>query len=207
MTDAPSLPTFGAVILAGGKSSRMGQPKAWLPWRGKPLLAHIVDVVASVCNHPIVVVGVAGQELPPLHPSAVRVDDPSEYEQGGPLVGLFAGLGVLAAHQTDIAFLGACDNLFLTPDHLCLLFAALLTEPKLGGILPVDAPDSGESTDRQTGGDAERAPEEKPLAVTAAGPDQWTFTAPQKPGAYRVFLIARDGRGAASAENIPFQVR
>lgn len=66
---------------------------------------------------------------------------------------------------------------------------------------------AGESTDRQTGGDAERAPEEKPLAVTAAGPDQWTFTAPQKPGAYRVFLIARDGRGAASAENIPFQVR
>ena len=148
MTDAPSLPTFGAVILAGGKSSRMGQPKAWLPWRGKPLLTHIVDVVASVCNHPIVVVGVPGTELPPLHPSAVRVDDPTEFEHGGPLVGLFAGLGVLAAHHTDIAYLGACDNLFLTADYLHLLFESLVAEPGLGGILPVDAPASGEATDR-----------------------------------------------------------
>jgi molybdopterin-guanine dinucleotide biosynthesis protein A len=142
------LPTFGAVILAGGQSSRMGTPKAWLQWRGQPLLSHIVDLVASVCNHPVVVVGAAGQELPPLHPSAVRIDDPPEFEHRGPLVGLFAGLGVLAAHHTDIAFLGACDNLFLTADHLRLLFASLVAEPGLGGILPVDTPASGESTDR-----------------------------------------------------------
>lgn len=146
-TAAP-VPTFGAVILAGGRSSRMGSPKAWLTWRGRPLLSHLVDVVASVCNHPIVVVGAPGQELPPLHPSCVRIDDPTEFEQGGPLVGLFAGLGVLAAHQTDIAFLGACDNLFLTADHLRLLYVTLAAEPGLGGILPVDAPESGEATDR-----------------------------------------------------------
>lgn len=126
----------------------MGSPKAWLEWRGKPLLAHIVDIVASVCDHPVVVVGVPGLELPPLHPAAVRVDDPTEFDQGGPLVGLFTGLGVLAAHQTDIAFLGACDNLFLTADYLRLLFATLREEPGLGGILPVDAPASGEATDR-----------------------------------------------------------
>jgi hypothetical protein len=66
---------------------------------------------------------------------------------------------------------------------------------------------AGESTDRQTGGDAERAPEEKKLAMTSAGPNQWTFKAPDKAGAYRVFLVVRDGRGAASAENICFQVR
>src|SRR5690606_31201642 len=125
VTDAPAPPTFGAVILAGGKSSRMGKPKAWLPWRGKPLLAHIVDVVAA-CDHPLVVVGAPGMELPPLHPSAVRVDDPTEFEHGGPLVGLFAGLGVLAAHHTDFAYLGACDNLFLTPDYLRLLFDNLV---------------------------------------------------------------------------------
>ncbi len=148
MTDAPTLPTFGAVILAGGKSSRMGEPKAWLQWRGRPLLTHIVEVVASVCNHPIVVVGVPGMEFPPLHPAAVRVDDPTELEQGGPLVGLFAGLGVLAAHHTDIAYLGACDNVFLTADYLRLLFDNLVAEPGLTGILPVDAPASGEATDR-----------------------------------------------------------
>jgi hypothetical protein len=66
---------------------------------------------------------------------------------------------------------------------------------------------AAESTDRQTGGDAERAPEQLKLEVKPAGEKQWTFTAPQKPGDYRVFLVVRDGRGAASAENIPFQVR
>jgi hypothetical protein len=66
---------------------------------------------------------------------------------------------------------------------------------------------AGESTDRKEGGDAERAPEEKKLTMESAGTNQWTFKAPDKPGAYRVFLVVRDGRGAASAENIPFQVR
>ncbi len=139
--------TRGAVILAGGRSSRMGQPKAWLPWQGRPLLSHIVEIVASVCNHPIVVVGVAGQSLPPLHPQAVRVDDPSEHEQGGPLIGLFTGLSVLAAHRTELAFLGACDNVFLTADFLRLLFHGLANEPQLGGLLPVDTPASGEATE------------------------------------------------------------
>ena len=66
---------------------------------------------------------------------------------------------------------------------------------------------AGESTDRKAGGDAERAPEEKKLSMDSSGANQWTFKAPDQPGAYRVFLVARDGRGAASAENIPFQVR
>jgi molybdopterin-guanine dinucleotide biosynthesis protein A len=149
VTDAPAPPQhFGAVILAGGQSSRMGSPKAWLQWRGKPLLTHITEVVASVCNHPVVVVGAAGQRLPPLPPTAIRIDDPPEFDHAGPLVGLFTGLGVLAAHHTDVAFLGACDNLFLTADYLRLLFATLREEPSLTGILPVDAPASGESTDR-----------------------------------------------------------
>ena len=147
MTDLPTS-TFGAVLLAGGQSSRMGSPKAWLAWHGRPLLSHLVDLLVSVCDHPVVVVGAPGQDLPPLHPTAVRIDDPEEFEHGGPLVGLFAGLGVLAAHHTDIAFLGACDNLFLTADYLRLLFDSLVAEPGLGGILPVDTPASGEATDR-----------------------------------------------------------
>jgi molybdenum cofactor cytidylyltransferase len=34
---------FAAVILAAGASSRMGRPKLLLPWRGRTVLAHIVD--------------------------------------------------------------------------------------------------------------------------------------------------------------------
>ena len=31
------------VVLCGGRSSRMGRPKAWLSWRGRPLLVHVVE--------------------------------------------------------------------------------------------------------------------------------------------------------------------
>ena len=30
------------IVLCGGKSSRMGRAKAWLPWCGRPLVAHVV---------------------------------------------------------------------------------------------------------------------------------------------------------------------
>jgi hypothetical protein len=66
---------------------------------------------------------------------------------------------------------------------------------------------AAESTDRKEGGDHERAPEEKPLAMEAAGEKAWKFTAPQEKGAYRLFLYVRDGKDAASAENIPFLVK
>ena len=35
-----------AVILAGGKSRRMGTCKALLPWHGKPLIAHIAEALS-----------------------------------------------------------------------------------------------------------------------------------------------------------------
>jgi len=40
---------FSAVILAGGKSSRMGRNKAWLEFRGHPLIVHQV-ATARTCN-------------------------------------------------------------------------------------------------------------------------------------------------------------
>lgn len=141
------VPSCGAVVLAGGRSSRMGTPKAFLPWRGRALLTHITGVLRQVCD-PVVVVAQIGQELPPLAPEIVRVDDPPEDAQGGPLVGLFAGLSVLLAHRVEFAYLGACDCPFLTADYVRLLVRRLSEEPGLGGILPFDPPASGDPADR-----------------------------------------------------------
>lgn len=126
----------------------MGASKALLPWRGRPLLLHVVDTLRQVCDQPIVVAAHTGQELPPLPAGVVRVDDPPEFAHGGPLVGVFAGLGVLLAHRAEVAFLAACDGPFLTADYVCLLVRRLQGEPGLGGILPFDPPDSGDPADR-----------------------------------------------------------
>ena len=46
MTGAPETPL--GVILAGGKSSRMGRDKAWLSFFGQPMLARVASVVQNV---------------------------------------------------------------------------------------------------------------------------------------------------------------
>ena len=54
-----------AVILTGGKSSRMGQPKALLLFDGEPLIVHMVRNLARLFAD-IVVVAAPDQELPAL---------------------------------------------------------------------------------------------------------------------------------------------
>lgn len=92
----------GGVVLAGGRSTRMGTPKALLDWDGRPLVEHVADAVARAVNGPVVVVGAPGQELPP---SLIVVRDPVEGR--GPLQGLAAGLAALDA---DAAFVCGTDQ-------------------------------------------------------------------------------------------------
>ena len=75
----------GAVVLAGGRSSRMGRPKALLDWHGQTAVEHAVAVVREgVGGGPVCVVRAPGQELPAL--DAIVVDDPVAY--AGPLAAL-----------------------------------------------------------------------------------------------------------------------
>jgi molybdenum cofactor guanylyltransferase len=104
-----SAPTAG-VVLAGGRSSRMGTPKAALEWHGSTLLRHVTGVVARAVEGPVVVVRAPGQELPTLDPSVVVCDDP---EEGlGPLQGIAVGLAAVA-EQAPTAFVCSTDLPFL----------------------------------------------------------------------------------------------
>lgn len=52
------------IILAAGQSKRMGQVKQLLPFRGKPLISHIVDIaLASRLDEVIVVLGHRAEEI------------------------------------------------------------------------------------------------------------------------------------------------
>ncbi len=137
MPDRQPYPEAGAVILAGGRSSRMGTPKAWLDWGGQPLLCHLVEVVRNICTH-IVVVGAPEQELPELPQPAIRIDDPPELRAGGPLVGLHTGLLQLRQYNAEIAFLGACDGVMMTGEHIAFVIDALRGDSQCNAIVPVD---------------------------------------------------------------------
>jgi molybdenum cofactor guanylyltransferase len=106
------MPGSAGVVLAGGRSSRMGTPKAALEWHGSTLLRRTADILARATGGPVVVVRAAGQPLPALPPDVEVVDDPREGK--GPVQGIAAGLAALAG-RADLAFISATDMPFLHP--------------------------------------------------------------------------------------------
>ena len=100
------------MVLAGGRSSRMGTPKAALEWHGSTLLRRTVGILARATGGPVVVVRAPGQELPALPPDVEIISDPREGK--GPVQGLAAGLGALV-DRADVAFVSSTDMPFLHP--------------------------------------------------------------------------------------------
>ena len=124
----------GAVVLAGGRSSRMGRPKADLEWHGSTLLRRVVGLAARGADGPVVVVSAPGQVLPALPADVEVVED--EVAGRGPLQGLAAGLAALAS-RVDVAFVCATDLPFLHPAYVRRVLAGIgtadLALPVVGG--------------------------------------------------------------------------
>jgi molybdenum cofactor guanylyltransferase len=97
--------TAGGIVLAGGRSTRMGTSKALLPFGAETMLQRIVRLLGGVVQ-PIVVVAAPNQELPPLPAEVIVTFD--EREGRGPLEGLRAGLKALPP-EVDAAYVTSCD--------------------------------------------------------------------------------------------------
>jgi molybdopterin-guanine dinucleotide biosynthesis protein A len=112
---------IGGIILCGGRSSRMGQPKAWLPFGDEVMLQRIVRIVRAVVD-PVVVVAAPGQDVPKLPQEVEIVRD--EIEGKGPLGGLAAGLAALEG-SADAVYLSSCDVPFLKPEFIAKVLSFL----------------------------------------------------------------------------------
>jgi len=120
------------IVLAGGRSSRMGTAKAALEWHGSTLLHRTAAVVARAVDGPVVVVAAPGQELPALPPGTEVVADPVEGR--GPLQGIATGLAALA-ERAPAAFVCSTDLPFLHPVFVRRVLARLTDD--LDVVLPV----------------------------------------------------------------------
>jgi molybdenum cofactor guanylyltransferase len=100
-----SPPAIGGIVLCGGKSTRMGTPKALLPFGAETMLQRVVRLLSDVVA-PIVVVAALDQELPQLPPGVIVTRD--EREGRGPLEGLRAGLKALP-DTIEAAYVTSCD--------------------------------------------------------------------------------------------------
>jgi molybdenum cofactor guanylyltransferase len=105
-------PRTAGIVLAGGRSTRMGRPKASLEWHGSTLLHRVAGIVARAVDGPVVVVRAPGQNLPSL-PRGVRVVEDA-HEGRGPLQGLAAGLTAVAS-DAELAYVSSTDVPLLHP--------------------------------------------------------------------------------------------
>ncbi len=110
-----------AILLAGGRSTRMGTSKALVPWQGTPLVAHVAGVLAEAADL-VIVVAAADQQLPPL-PAGVEIAVDAEPEQG-PLEGMAAGMRAVD-DRAGAAFVSAVDVPLLRPEFVQAVLAGL----------------------------------------------------------------------------------
>ena len=106
-----------AVVLAGGKSSRMGRPKSLLLFDGEPLITHIVRGLKQMFTE-TVIVAAPEQELPDL--PAILVRDEVAYQ--GPVGGIYYGLN---AASGEFCFVTSCDAPFLNTALILRLMAQI----------------------------------------------------------------------------------
>ena len=120
--------SVSAAIMAGGKSKRMGQDKAWIELDGEPLIRRIATVLAQVADEVIVVAN-----DPKYATLGLRVV-PDRFPDGGALGGIATGVGA-ATH--DRVLVAACDMPFLSAEVWRVLLdhrpAADVVIPKIGG--------------------------------------------------------------------------
>jgi molybdenum cofactor guanylyltransferase len=117
LPSAQPIPDATAVVLAGGKSTRMGRPKSLLLFDGKPLIVHLARALERMFAE-TVVVAAPEQELPPL--PAILVRDEVPYQ--GPVGGIYYGLRAASGKS---CFVTSCDVAFLNPSLISHLLSQI----------------------------------------------------------------------------------
>lgn len=117
-----------AAIMAGGKSKRMGQDKAWIELDGEPIIRRVANVLALVADEVIVVAN-----DPRYAALGMRVV-PDKFPDGGALGGIATGVSA-ATH--DRVLVAACDMPFLSAELWRVLldhrYEADVVIPRIGG--------------------------------------------------------------------------
>jgi molybdenum cofactor cytidylyltransferase len=103
-------PSFAGVILAAGDSTRMGQDKALLPWRGGTFLSAAIDVLKPVTELVIVVGGKnTNSLLPTIYQKGVFITE-NHHTERGQFSSLQVGLQEVLNRGRDTAIVALVDR-------------------------------------------------------------------------------------------------
>ena len=104
---------IGAVILAAGGSSRFGQPKQLLPFRGKTLVRTIIDAACEAgCSPVVVVIGSNGETIHPEVAHANVLEARNTNWRSGIGSSIRSGVQALISHAPGVEaiLLLVCDQ-------------------------------------------------------------------------------------------------
>ncbi len=132
--DSPSLPTIlPAIILCGGRSTRMGTDKLRLPLAGGTLYSRVEDVFAAIATHLVVVIGPFANP-PESHRRPIIVRD--EQAELGPLEGLRVGLREATGLGAEMAMVATGDAPLAVPALYQFMVEELVGAPDLDAVVP-----------------------------------------------------------------------
>ena len=118
------LDNVGAVILAGGRATRMGgEDKGLVCLKGKPLVCRAAEKLMPVCAHVVVS---ANRNLAAYRALGLTVVTDSLENFPGPLAGWLSAMDALT---TDYVVSIPCDVPFFPADMVEKLYAALVARP------------------------------------------------------------------------------
>lgn len=107
-----------ALILAGGKSSRMGRDKGQILWKNKTFVQHIIDQAAPLCSNTIIAAN------DPYYTTLGFPVIQDEMDGEGPLHGLINGM---EHSKTELILALSCDQPKLNTEVLSKLLENPLT--------------------------------------------------------------------------------
>ena len=128
--------SVGAIVLAAGASSRLGQPKQLLMYRGESLLARAIRLANEAGASPVLpVIGAHRQLILSVVKFGTSTPVPNDRWAQGISTSIHAGLDGLmkTAPKAGGVVIMACDQPRLTADHLRVLIHrfALQSEPSI----------------------------------------------------------------------------
>lgn len=110
------------IILCGGRSRRMGKDKGSLPFKGKPMLLHLIHTIKEVADEIILVLRDENQirdyeKILKDENSILTVIDKKKDQ--GPLIGILTGLSYIKSDRAQIL---PCDSPFITKKFILNMF-------------------------------------------------------------------------------------
>jgi molybdopterin-guanine dinucleotide biosynthesis protein A len=118
--------TITGIIIAGGKSTRMGKDKAFIKYNGKMLIEYAVSVITPIVNS-IIISSNNSQNIKNFN----IVSD--IYKNTGPIAGIYS---CIKASQTFANIVVPCDTPFVSTGLLKMLITEFQKNKNIDAVVP-----------------------------------------------------------------------